>query len=87
MELEVAAARFNIQDAQVRIKMAKNALLQAEENLRISNNQYKVGMESLTNLLEAQAQWQEAQTQWVEAKAALKMSETQYLKSIGRLAE
>ena len=51
------------------------------------NNQYKVGMESLTNLLEAQAQWQEAQTQWVEAKAALKMSETQYLKSIGRLAE
>lgn len=87
MELEVAAARFGIQDAETRIKMAKNALLQAEENLRISNNQYKVGMESLTNLLEAQAQWQEARTQWVEAKAALKMSETQYLKAIGRLAE
>lgn len=87
MELEAAAARFSIQDAQTRIKMAKNALLQAEENLRISNNQYKVGMESLTNLLEAQAQWQEAQTQWVEAKAALRMSETQYLKAIGKLAE
>ncbi|WP_251621983.1 TolC family protein [Odoribacter lunatus] len=87
MELEITSARFNIQDAQTRIKMAKNALLQAEENLRISNNQYKVGMESLTNLLEAQAQWQEAQSQWVEAKAALKMSETQYLKAIGRLAE
>jgi len=87
MELEVAAARFGILDAETRIKMAKNALLQAEENLRISNNQYKVGMESLTNLLEAQAQWQEARTQWVEAKAALKMSETQYLKAIGRLAE
>ncbi|MDE5639820.1 MAG: TolC family protein, partial [Odoribacter sp.] len=87
MELEAAAARFSIQDSQTRIKMAKNALLQAEENLRISNNQYKVGMESLTNLLEAQAQWQEAQTQWVEAKAALRMSETQYLKAIGKLAE
>lgn len=87
MRLEIAAARFNIQDAQTRIKMAKNALLQAEDNLRISNDQYKVGMERLTNLLEAQAQWQEAQTQWVEAKAALRISETQYLKSIGRLAE
>lgn len=87
MELEIAAARFNIQDAQTRIQMAKNALLQAEENLRISNNQYKVGMESLTNLLEAQAQWQQVQSQWVEAKAALKMSETQYLKAIGKLVE
>lgn len=87
MELEIAAARFSIQDAQMRIKMAKNALLQAEENLRISNNQYKVGMESLTNLLESQAQWQEIRSQWIDAKAALKLSETQYLKAIGELAE
>jgi len=87
MELEVTAARFNIQDAQTRVKMAQNALLQAGENLRISKDQYEVGLETLTNLLEAQAQWQKAWSQWVEAKARLHLSETQYLKSIGRLAE
>lgn len=87
MELEVASARFGIQDAQTRIRMARNALLQAEENLRVSNNNYKVGMESLTNLLEAQAQWQQARSQWVNARASLKLSETNYLKAIGRLGE
>ncbi len=87
MELEVAAARFGIQDAQTRVKMTQNALLQAGENLRISKDQYEVGLETLTNLLEAQAQWQEAWSQWVEAKARLHLSETQYLKAIGRLAE
>lgn len=39
--------------------MARNALSQAKENLKISNDQYQVGMENLTALLEAQAQWQE----------------------------
>lgn len=87
MELEVTAARFNIQDAQTRVKMARNALLQANENLRISKDQYEVGLETLTNLLEAQAQWQKAWSQWVEAKAQLHLSETEYLKSIGKLDE
>ena len=33
------------------------------ENLKISNDQYQVGMENLTALLEAQAQWQETWSQ------------------------
>ena len=67
--------------------MAKNALDQARENLKISDDQYRVGLESLTNLLEAQAQWQEAWSQWIDAKAMLHLSESQYLKAIGKLVE
>lgn len=85
MELEIKASRFNIEDALSRIKMCRNSLLQAEENLRISKDQYEVGMESLVNLLEAQAQWQQVWSQWVEAKAMLRLSETEYLKAIGKL--
>lgn len=87
MELEIAAARFNIGDAQSRVKMAKTALSQAAENLKAADNRFKAGMETLSGLLEAQAQWQQAQSQWVEAKAALKLGETRYLKAIGKLAE
>ena len=58
---------------------------QAKENLRVSENQYEVGMENLTNLLEAQAQWQQAWSEWVDAKAALKLCESEYLKAIGKL--
>lgn len=87
MELEITAARFNITDALTRIEMSRNALKEAAENLRISRNQYEVGLENLTNLLEAQAQWQQARSQWVDAKAELQLSETRYLKAIGRLGD
>ncbi|WP_419545903.1 TolC family protein [Odoribacter laneus] len=87
MELEVASTRFNIKDAQKRIEMCRDALAQAKENLRISQAEYEIGTESLSNLLEAQAQWQDAWSQWVDAKAILQLSETEYLKAIGRLGE
>lgn len=85
MRLEVASTRFNVQDAVKRVVMARNALAQACENLKVSSGQYQVGMESLTSLLEAQAQWQQAWSQWIDAKALLRQSESEYLKAIGRL--
>ena len=67
--------------------MARNALKEAEENLKISQDQFQVGMENLTALLEAQAQWQKAWSDWIEAKAELRVNETYYLKSTGRLSD
>ena len=85
MHLEITSARFGLQDAQTRVDMARNALLQARENLKISSDQYQVGMENLTSLLEAQAQWQEAWSQWIDAKAMLHLGESAYLKAIGKM--
>lgn len=85
MNLEITSARFSLQDAQTRVEMARNALSQAKENLKVSTDQYQVGMENLTFLLEAQAQWQEAWSQWIDAKAMLHLGESVYLKAIGRL--
>lgn len=83
MQLEIAAARFNLKDAVARIEMSRDALLQAKANLRISADQYQVGMETLTNLLEAQAQWQESWSRWIDAKAMLHLCASKYLKAIG----
>ena len=85
MRLEIAGNRFKLTDAQTRVGLTESALKQAEENLKVSRDQYEVGMENLTNLLEAQAQWQQAWSDWVDAKASLKLSETEYLKAIGKL--
>lgn len=85
MRLEIASARFSVKDARKRVVMARNALSQAEENLKISNDQYQVGMENLSSLLEAQARWQETWSQWIDAKAMLHLSVSRYLKSIGKL--
>lgn len=87
MQLETARARFNVEDAASRVEMTRKSLLQAEENLIVSKNRYEVGMENLTNYMEAQAQWQKAWSDWIDAKSELRLSETQYLKATGRLAE
>lgn len=87
MQLEAARARFNVEDAVSRVEMTRKSLLQAEENLTVSKNRYEVGMENLTNYMEAQAQWQKAWSDWIDAKAELRLSETHYLKATGRLTE
>lgn len=85
MLLEIARARYNIEDAKTRVALTRRSLGQAEENLTVSKNQFEVGMETITNYLEAQAQWQKAWSDWIDAKAELRLSETKYLKATGRL--
>ena len=67
------------------MRLTAKSLLQAKENLMVSKNRYEVGMESLTNYMEAQAQWQKAWSDWIDAKAELRVSETHYLRATGRL--
>lgn len=85
MLLEIARARYNIEDSRSRVQLTRKSLEQAEENLSSSKNQYEVGMETITNYLEAQAQWQKAWSDWIDAKTELRLSETRYLKATGRL--
>lgn len=85
MQLEIAKARYNVEDANARVLLTRKSLMQAEENLQVSKNRFEVGMETLTNYLEAQAQWQKTWSDWIDARAELRLSETLYLKTTGRL--
>lgn len=87
MQLEVAKTRFNVEDAATRVKLTRKSLTQAEENLQVSKNRFEVGMETITNYMEAQAQWQKAWSDWIDARAELRLSETYYLKATGRLVD
>lgn len=85
MRLEAAKARYGVEDAVSRVRLTHKSLSQAEENVKVSKNRFEVGMESLSDYLEAQAQWQKAWSEWIDAKAELRLNETYYLKSTGRL--
>lgn len=85
MELEIAKARYNVEDAMTRVQMTEKSMLQAEENLQESRNRYEVGLEAITDYLEAQAQWQQAWSDAIDARAELRLSDTYYLKAAGRL--
>lgn len=80
LQLEIEKAKLNLQDASFRIQTATDALQQAVENLRISNNNYEVGRELMTDLLIARTQWEKAYNEVIEAKTEYKLQETEYLR-------
>ena len=57
----------------------------ASEALRIMTDRYDVGMCTLTDLLEAQAQWHSARSNVIEARTQHKIYETDYLHAAGLL--
>lgn len=85
MMLEIAQSQFNLTDSYARVALAQESLVQAEENLRVSKDNYELGIEVLTSLLEAQTQWQQAYSENIDAKADCKLKETSYQKAIGTL--
>lgn len=85
MTLEIEQTRLNLKDAHLRVAMAATAMEQAKENLRVTSDNFEVGMGLLTDLLEAQAQWQSARSEQIEAGADLRLKETAWLKATGAL--
>ena len=87
MQLEAQKARLNLHLALERIQMNEDALEQAVENLRVSRDNYELGMETITDLLMAQTQWQKAHSKLIESRADFRLKETEWLRSAGRLDE
>ncbi|MBI9063948.1 MAG: TolC family protein [Marinilabiliaceae bacterium] len=85
LQLEIEQSKLNLQDAWLRISITETSLKQAEENLRVSNDNYELGAELITDLLIAQAQWQNAFSELIDAKTDFKLKETLYLKTTAKL--
>ncbi|HRW62902.1 MAG TPA: TolC family protein [Bacteroidales bacterium] len=84
LQLEIEQARLNLLDAKTRVEMTNKSLEQANENLRISQDNYNLGMETIVNLLEAQAEWQKAYANKIDALTDLKIKESNYLRVTNR---
>lgn len=85
MSLEVEQAIRNVEDGYRLIQTAELGLRQAEENLRVMDNRHAAQMAPLTDLLDAQAQWQQAASNLIEAQTQYRIYKTAYWRSIGQL--
>lgn len=85
LQLEIEQACLNYADAFTRVEMADDALRQAAENMRVSDDNYELGMETLVNLLEAKAGWQKAFSNKIDALTDLKIKESNYLRISNQL--
>ncbi len=85
MSIEAQQAVQNVEDGYRMIHTAESGLRQAEENLRVMRNRYAAAMSSLTDLLDAQSQWQQAQSNLIEAQTQYMIYRTDYLRATGQL--
>jgi outer membrane protein TolC len=85
MQLELAQAANNLDEAHLEAELAEKSLQQAEENMHVSRSQYDAGLETLSDHLEAQALWQSAYATRVNAKYQLYLSGVAYRKAAGEL--
>lgn len=85
LNIEVQQAIRNVQDGYRMVLTAEKGVQQAEENLRVMRNRYTASMAPLTDLLDAQSQWQQAESNLIEAQAQYRIYETEYLRSTGKL--
>ncbi|MCL1937313.1 MAG: TolC family protein [Candidatus Azobacteroides sp.] len=85
MELELTKALDKCDESNLEVQLTARSLEQAQENMKISGDQYAEGMETLANFLEAQTVWQRAWMENINAKTRQRFNQTYYLKAAGKL--
>ena len=63
-----------VENAYAQLQLARKSIEQSEENLRLNRNLYDAGTSSMTDLMQAQSQYQQSCNQFVNAYAALQQS-------------
>lgn len=85
LHIETRQASQNLLDGYRLLKTATLGSQTADENLRIMHDRYLNGMSTLTDLLDAQSQWQQARSNLIDAQTQYKIYETEYLRVTGKL--
>uniref|UniRef100_UPI0032163D6C TolC family protein n=1 Tax=uncultured Draconibacterium sp. TaxID=1573823 RepID=UPI0032163D6C len=85
INLEVMQVQVQVQEAYESIIIAQKNIAEAEESLEETKASFEVGLNTTTDLLNAQAQWREAQAQLIQTVAQYKVLETRWERVTGNL--
>jgi outer membrane protein TolC len=86
VRLEVRRAWADLRAAQQRIEVAKAAVAEAEESLRITQNRYQAGMSNVTDLLRNETALLESRTRYLAAVHGQRIAATMLDLAAGRLS-
>ncbi|MCZ2102428.1 MAG: TolC family protein [Chitinophagales bacterium] len=84
LNLQMEKAWTDVNEAWKQIEIIKETVVQAEENLKVSQTGYNSGVVNLSDLLEAQALVQETADKLTDAQTQYKLAVTTYLQVTGR---
>ena len=82
--LQMQQVKNELDDAYKQIAIAREAIGQAEENLRLNNDYYKMGMVNLTDVLDAQSFVQQNRDKYADAYTHYRLKTFEYLVVTGR---
>jgi outer membrane protein TolC len=85
INLEVQQVKIQLEEAYESIEIAKKNIKEAEESLEETKASFEVGLNTTTDLLNAQAQWQAANSRLIEALAQFEILQTSWQKVTGNL--
>jgi outer membrane protein len=86
VRLEVRRAWAGLRSAQQRIEVARAAVVEAEESLRITQNRYAAGMSGVTDLLRNETAVLESRTRYLAAVHDQRLAATMLELAAGRLS-
>lgn len=85
LEIEMSDKWNNLTGAYRKMKLSNSDITQSRENLRITKAYYDAGMNTITDLLDAQTLYVEAQSKYIAAYGTFQLTISQYLDATGRL--
>ncbi len=85
IQLEVQQVQIELQEGYEYILLSQKNKLEAKESLEETSVSFEVGLNTTTDLLNAQASWQDAVAQEIEALTQFEVLKTKYKKVIGLL--
>lgn len=87
-KLQVGIMRYwyDLKDAITQIQYAKDNLVQATENLKVSQDNYKAGLNTVVDVLDAQANYQQAETTLNTAFSDFEIKKANYRWVTGTIA-
>ncbi len=85
MQLEVQQHILYLNEGMEAILLAQKGCSEAQESLEEVKASYDIGLNSTTDLLDAQAAWQKAEANRIQSLVKFEMEKTAFLRSIGLL--
>ncbi len=82
--MEVESAYLSVKEAEKRIKVAGAQVEKALEDFRIAEEEYKAGVGTNIDVLDAQTAWKEMKTNYIQALYDANMAVAKLLLAIGR---
>jgi outer membrane protein TolC len=87
MRLEVRKAWYDADSTRQQLEVARSAITQAEESLRINQTRYQAGLQTITDLLRAEESTRRTQTDYWQAVCAFQTAFANLELAMGALSE